>query len=164
MSDEIDEEASEAPTLSALVRAFHAKHGFAIGRELRVGKLPGDRDDVVLSTAARLRSVTPRIGLEDLRVARLNLIVEEAAELAEAMHNRDAVAMADAVADLAYVVVGTAVAYGLPLERLFEEVHASNMTKDVSGTHKPRKGEAYREPRIGHLLNRHSAQDRGSAR
>jgi len=60
---------------------------------------------------------------------RRRLIVEEARELDEAMKNHDLVEVADGIADLIYVAVGAALAYGIPLERVWAEVQRSNMAK-----------------------------------
>jgi predicted HAD superfamily Cof-like phosphohydrolase len=62
----------------------------------------------------------------DLRVA---LIKEELGELEEAGHKQDLTKIADAIADLLYVVYGTAVSYGIDIEPIFQEVHRSNMSK-----------------------------------
>jgi len=62
-------------------------------------------------------------------ISRLRLIVEELSELIEALDTGDIVKTADAIADLLYVVFGTAIAAGIPIDRVFSEVHASNMTK-----------------------------------
>lgn len=67
----------------------------------------------------------------DERLMRMQLMCEELGEIAKAMAHKDSIALCDGVADLTYVVVGTAVVYRLPLEELFDEVHHSNMTKDV---------------------------------
>lgn len=60
---------------------------------------------------------------------RHELIREELAELKQAHDKGDLIGIADALADLAYVVVGAAVAFGIPLDRVFDEVHRSNMSK-----------------------------------
>lgn len=88
---------------------------------------------------------------KDLRIARAQLILEEFMELIKAMEDGDGVETADAVADLCYVVIGTAVAFGLPLESLVAEVHRSNMTKEI-GEFKPIKGDAYSPPDIKGVL------------
>lgn len=89
-----------------MVREFHERHGFPVG--VPIGSDP--RTDMV----------------------RIHLIAEEGvAELALAIAERDRVKVADALADLAYVLFGTAVTYGIPLQEVFEEVHRSNMTKAV---------------------------------
>lgn len=69
--------------------------------------------------------------LVDDKTVRLRerLINEEATELFDCMDLRDLVGIADALADLLYVVYGTAVSYGIDIEPIFDEVHRSNMTK-----------------------------------
>ena len=69
----------------------------------------------------------------DCTIRRKNLIMEETLELITAMMNRDMIDIADAIADLLYVVYGTAVECGLDMEPFFKEVHRSNMSK-VGGT------------------------------
>lgn len=65
----------------------------------------------------------------DVRILRAELILEEAAEVLDAMADRAEVNLLDGIADLLYVTIGTAVAYDLPAGAAFDEVHASNMTK-----------------------------------
>lgn len=60
---------------------------------------------------------------------REDLIREEFDELLEAGANRDPVAVADALADLVYVIYGAAHEWGIPLDAVLREVHRSNMTK-----------------------------------
>jgi predicted HAD superfamily Cof-like phosphohydrolase len=84
-------------------------------------------------------------------VLRLRLMMEELGEVATAIHQLDALRvfpkswkpeeevreeklkaltlLADGLADLVYVVVGTAIAYGIPFNEVFAEVQRSNMTK-----------------------------------
>jgi len=57
------------------------------------------------------------------------LIKEETEELSKALRMEDLVEIADAIADLLYVVYGAAVECGLDIEPIFKEVHRSNMTK-----------------------------------
>lgn len=72
---------------------------------------------------------------------REKLIEEEFIELKDAVVAKDMVAVADALADLLYVVYGAGVTFGLPLDEIFREVHRSNMTKlDSDG--RPIKNEA----------------------
>lgn len=63
---------------------------------------------------------------------RARLIMEEAAEVVEALQRADYVGLAKELADLLYVVYGTAVEAGIPLDEVFAEVHRSNMTKSQS--------------------------------
>lgn len=62
-------------------------------------------------------------------ILRQRLITEETNELFNAMCDCDLVSIADALADLLYVVYGTAVSYGIDMEPISAEVHRSNMTK-----------------------------------
>lgn len=77
-----------------------------------------------------LRPVMP--SLAD-RILRVRLIKEELDELDEAFAQENLVEVADALADLLYVVLGTAVTCGLDMEPIFNEVHRSNMTKFSDG-------------------------------
>jgi predicted HAD superfamily Cof-like phosphohydrolase len=71
----------------------------------------------------------PTIPEEVTRRLRVRLIEEEFSELKEAMAKQDLVALAKELADLLYVVYGTAVSYGIDMEPVFREVHRSNMSK-----------------------------------
>jgi predicted HAD superfamily Cof-like phosphohydrolase len=67
------------------------------------------------------------------RSLRMKLITEEFNELCDAEENNDLIEVADALADIIYIALGTAVSYGIPLDKVFEEVHRSNMAKLVDG-------------------------------
>jgi len=74
----------------------------------------------------------PTVDLPDEVIAlRVSLIQEELNEYREAAESCDLVAVADALSDLMYVVLGTYVSHGLQdvAEALFAEVHRSNMSK-----------------------------------
>jgi len=60
---------------------------------------------------------------------RYDLIDEELKELGQAIEERNIVDVADALTDLLYVVYGAGHSFGLDLDKCFEEVHNSNMTK-----------------------------------
>ena len=60
---------------------------------------------------------------------RNRLIQEEFEEFQEAMQRKDLPDMAKELADLLYVVYGTAVSLGIDMEPVFKEVHRSNMSK-----------------------------------
>jgi predicted HAD superfamily Cof-like phosphohydrolase len=63
------------------------------------------------------------------RELRVDLIQEEVDELVEAIANKDMVEIADALADILYVVYGAGHTFGIDLDECFTEVHASNMSK-----------------------------------
>ncbi len=88
-----------------------------------------------------------------VRDLRLDLLGEEVYELHEAVGAGDIVKIADGIADIAYVVVGTAVAYGIPFDAVFAEVHRSNMTKhNTPAEAKLVKGSGYEPPCIAEIL------------
>jgi hypothetical protein len=70
------------------------------------------------------------VSIRDLRI---DLLQEEFNEYLEAEEKADIVGIADALADVIYIACGTAVAYGIPLDKVFDEVHRSNMAKLVDG-------------------------------
>lgn len=71
----------------------------------------------------------PRLPDEPTRQLRVRLIQEEFAELQEAMAAEDLPGVAKELADLLYVVYGTAVSYGVDMDPVFREVHRSNLSK-----------------------------------
>ena len=60
---------------------------------------------------------------------RYDLIKEELGELKEAMDNKDIKEVADALTDILYVTYGAGHAFGIDLDKCFEEVQNSNMSK-----------------------------------
>jgi predicted HAD superfamily Cof-like phosphohydrolase len=91
------------------VKDFHAAFG------QRIGSAPAIPEDV------------------DERCLRMDLLEEEFTEYMDAEQKLDIVGIADALADIIYIACGTAVSYGIPLDKVFEEVHRSNMSKLVDG-------------------------------
>ena len=80
----------------------------------------------------------------ETRALRVRLIQEEFDELRHALHQSDLVGIAKELADLLYVVYGTAVSSGIDLEPVFREVHRSNMSK-ING-HKRADGKWIKPP------------------
>jgi predicted HAD superfamily Cof-like phosphohydrolase len=72
---------------------------------------------------------SPSIPSEATRQLRVRLIQEEFTELQEAMAAQDLPGVAKELADLLYVVYGTAVSYGVDMDPVFREVHRSNLSK-----------------------------------
>ena len=71
---------------------------------------------------------------EKITSLRYDLINEELEELNEAIKNRDIKEVADALTDILYVTYGAGHAFGINLDKCFEEVQNSNMSKlDVDG-------------------------------
>jgi predicted HAD superfamily Cof-like phosphohydrolase len=80
----------------------------------------------------------PTVVDERTRELRVRLIQEEFDELKEAIAAEDLPSIAKEMADLLYVVYGTAVSYGIDMEPVFREVHRSNISK--VGGHKREDG------------------------
>jgi predicted HAD superfamily Cof-like phosphohydrolase len=66
---------------------------------------------------------------EKITSLRYDLIKEELDELKEAMENNDIKEVADALTDILYVTYGAGHAFGINLDKCFEEVQSSNMSK-----------------------------------
>ena len=60
---------------------------------------------------------------------RIDLIEEELNELKEAINNNDIVEVADALTDILYVTYGAGHSFGIDLDKCFDEVQKSNMSK-----------------------------------
>ena len=60
---------------------------------------------------------------------RVAFMEEEIEELGQAYINEDLVGVADALADLIYVAIGTAHMMGIDMDKVFRVVHAANMRK-----------------------------------
>lgn len=93
----------------------------------------------------------------DLRKLRLSLMYEELYEVDDALINGDVNKIAKELADLLYVVYGTAVSCGLDMEEIFAEVHNSNMTKELDNKRKDGKvlkGRTYNPPSISAIIGK----------
>ncbi len=66
---------------------------------------------------------------ENIIKLRYNLIKEELDEFEDAIKNRDIKEVADALTDILYVTYGAGHAFGINLDKCFEEVQKSNMSK-----------------------------------
>jgi len=83
--------------------------------------------------------------LQSVKDLRYNLIWEELQELWNAMYDCNRIGIADSIGDLLVVVLGTAVAFGMDIEPIFNEIHRSNMTKFIDG-HKREDGKWVKGP------------------
>lgn len=95
----------------------------------------------------------------DVVELRRKLIAEEATEFNLATEAFDIIQVADSLADLLYVVFGAAIAFGIPIDKVFEEVHRSNMTKSMLKDEKSVKGKTlkgpdYVPPDLGKILRK----------
>ena len=91
---------------------------------------------------------------------RINLIKEELLELEEALNEKNIEETADALTDILYVTYGAGHAFGIDLDKCFDEVQKSNMSKlDKLGNPiyndqgKVMKGPLYFKPNFKKILN-----------
>ena len=71
----------------------------------------------------------PSFSTDKINKLRIDLIKEELNELKEAMDNNDLLEVADALTDILYVTYGAGHAFGIDLDKCFDEVQNSNMSK-----------------------------------
>ena len=90
---------------------------------------------------------------------RISLINEELEELKKAIEDNDILEVADALTDILYVVYGAGHAFGINLDKCFNEVQESNMSKlDSDGkpiyneSGKVMKGPNYFKPNLSKFL------------
>ena len=73
--------------------------------------------------------ITPSFSADKINNLRYDLIKEELEELKVAMENKDLLEVADALTDILYVTYGAGHAFGINLDKCFDEVQNSNMSK-----------------------------------
>ena len=102
----------------------------------------------------------PSFSTDKINKLRYDLISEELEELKDALNNRDFLEVADALTDILYVTYGAGHAFGIDLDKCFEEVQNSNMSKlDENGkpiyneAGKVMKGPRYFKPNLSKFLN-----------
>ena len=102
----------------------------------------------------------PSFSTDKINKLRLDLIKEELTELTEAMNNKDLLEVADALTDILYVTYGAGHAFGINLDKCFEEVQNSNMSKlDENGKPiynehgKVMKGPNYFKPNLSKFVS-----------
>lgn len=154
------------PTIESTVAEFQRKYGSPAPRRIddEIGTSEAEVDSKLAMARGVLESVEASMATahqrskHDARALRVKLMVSELAEVVKAMQERDEVELADGLADLLYVVAGTATTYMMPLTPLFFEVHRSNMTKSTvaeavaNHTGDKGKGEGFEPPRIRAVL------------
>ena len=102
----------------------------------------------------------PSFSTDKINKLRLDLIKEELSELTDAMNNKDLLEVADALTDILYVTYGAGHAFGIDLDKCFDEVQNSNMSKlDANGKPiynehgKVMKGPNYFKPDLSKFVN-----------
>ena len=108
------------------------------------------------------QEVKDKAGFSDAKTnkLRIDLIKEELEELTEAMQDENLLEVADALTDILYVTYGAGHAFGIDLDKCFEEVQSSNMSKlgedgkpIYNEAGKVMKGPNYFKPDLSKYLN-----------
>lgn len=71
----------------------------------------------------------PGFPSDEIRELRKNLLEEEWTEYTDAEAANDYVEVCDALGDMLYIIYGTCVSYGIPINEIFQEIHNSNLSK-----------------------------------
>ena len=88
-----------------------------------------DKVGIFMKTFGQEVKTKPSFSTDKINKLRLDLIKEELIELTEAMNKKDLLEVVDALTDILYVTYGAGHAFGINLDKCFEEVQNSNMSK-----------------------------------
>ena len=116
--------------------------------------------EIFMKTFGQEVKIKPSFSNDKINKLRYDLIKEELEELNEAIKNKDLLEVADALTDILYVTYGAGHAFGIDLDKCFEEVQNSNMSK-LDEKEKPiyneagkvMKGPKYFKPDLSKFLN-----------
>ena len=114
---------------------------------------------IFMKTFGQEVKTKPSFSTDKINSLRYELIKEELEELKVAIENKDLLEVADALSDILYVTYGAGHAFGIDLDKCFEEVQNSNMSKlgedgnpIYNETGKVMKGLKYFKPNLKKLL------------
>ena len=119
-----------------------------------------DKVGTFMKTFGQEVKTKPSFSTDKINQLRIDLIKEELNELTEAMNNKDLLEVADALTDILYVTYGAGHAFGVNLDKCFQEVQNSNMSKlDENGkpiyneSGKVMKGPNYFKPDLSKFVS-----------
>ena len=114
---------------------------------------------IFMKTFGQEIKLDPSFSTDKINKLRLSLIREELEELSDAMNKKNLLEVADALTDILYVTYGAGHAFGINLDKCFDEVQNSNMSKlDTNGKPiynefgKVMKGPNYFKPNLAKFL------------
>ena len=84
---------------------------------------------IFMKTFGQEVKTSPSLSSEKINNLRISLIKEELEELSTAINQKNLLEVADALTDILYVTYGAGHAFGINLDKCFDEVQASNMSK-----------------------------------
>jgi predicted HAD superfamily Cof-like phosphohydrolase len=152
------------------VTAFHKKFGLDIEPK-PTNRRAAFKDPMIhVWVAGQLENVATVIQKyreeDDIMCARVGMLVEELSEFHKAVAAGNLPDQADALVDLVYFALGTALALGLPWQQLFDAVHDANMRKeplievetDKRGVRRSvKKPDGWEPPNLEAIIREHSA-------
>ena len=119
-----------------------------------------DKVKTFMETFGQEVKIKPSFSTDKINILRYDLIKEELEELKDAMKNNDLLEVADALTDILYVTYGAGHAFGIDLDKCFEEVQNSNMSKlgpegkpIYNNAGKVMKGPNYFKPDLSKFVN-----------
>jgi len=119
-----------------------------------------DKVGTFMKTFGQDVKTKPSFSSDKINNLRIDLIKEELDELQVAMKNNDLLEVADALTDILYVTYGAGHAFGIDLDKCFDEVQNSNMSKlDENGepiyneSGKVMKGPNYFKPDLSKFVS-----------
>ena len=119
-----------------------------------------DKVGIFMKTFGQEVKTKPSFSTDKINQLRLDLIREELHELTEAMNKKDLLEVADALTDILYVTYGAGHAFGINLDKCFEEIQNSNMSKlgengmPIYNEHgKVMKGPNYFKPNLKKIIS-----------
>ena len=114
---------------------------------------------IFMKTFGQEVKLDPSFSTDKINKLRLSLIREELEELSDAINKQNLLEVADALTDILYVTYGAGHAFGINLDKCFDEVQSSNMSKlDANGKPiynefgKVMKGPNYFKPNLEKFL------------
>ena len=119
-----------------------------------------DKVGTFMKTFGQEVKTKPSFSNDKINKLRIDLIQEELEELTDAMQRKDLLEVADALTDILYVTYGAGHSFGIDLDKCFNEVQNSNMSKlgkdgkpiyNESG--KVMKGPNYFKPDLSKFVN-----------
>ena len=84
---------------------------------------------IFMGTFGQEVKIKPSFSTDKINKLRYDLIKEELDEFKAALENKDLLEVADALTDILYVTYGAGHAFGIDLDKCFDEVQNSNMSK-----------------------------------
>jgi len=114
---------------------------------------------IFMKTFGQEVKTDPSLSTDKINKLRLSLIREELDELSDAVSKKNLLEVADALTDILYVTYGAGHAFGIDLDKCFDEVQSSNMSKlDENGKPiynkygKVMKGPNYFKPNLNKFI------------